>query len=64
MSNTAGHDVRLFELSKSVHWVIDSSGERKRRLMLGDDSDDEDGNKPLLSSDIYRARQQKKMKAN
>lgn len=62
-SNAAGQDVRLFELSKSVHWVIDSSGDRKRRLVLGEDSDDDDGNKPLLTSDIYRARQQKKIKA-
>ncbi|XP_047476364.1 protein suppressor of forked-like isoform X2 [Penaeus chinensis] len=61
-STTGSHDVRLFELSKSVHWVVDPSGDRKRKLVPGDDSDDEDGNKPVLTSDIYRARQQKRMK--
>lgn len=61
-STTGGHDVRLFELSKSVHWVMDPSGDRKRKLVAGDGSDDEDGNKPILTSDIYRARQQRKLK--
>ncbi|KAK3887799.1 hypothetical protein Pmani_024674 [Petrolisthes manimaculis] len=61
-SASGGHDVRLFELSKSVHWVVDPSGDRKRKLIMADDSDDEDGNKPVLTSDIYRARQQRKMR--
>lgn len=54
--------MRLFELSKSVHWVVDPSGDRKRKLIMAEDSDDEDGNKPILTSDIYRARQQRKMR--
>lgn len=61
-STTGSHDVRLFELSKSVHWVVDPSGDRKRKLIATEDSDDEDGNKPVLTSDIYRARQQRKMR--
>lgn len=61
-STTGNHDVRLFELSKSVHWVVDPSGDRKRKLIATEDSDDEDGNKPVLTSDIYRARQQRKMR--
>ena len=56
VSMNNAHDVRLFELSKSVQ-----SGERKRKLQL-DDSDDEDGNKPNLTSDIYGARQAKRIK--
>ena len=62
MSASGSHDIRLFELSKSVHWILDPSGERKRRIATGDDSDDDDINKPYLSSDIYRARQRKKIK--
>ena len=65
-SGTGGHNVRLFELSKSVHWVMDAnSGGRKRKLIATgfDASDDEDGDsRPNLSSDIFLARQQKKMR--
>ena len=63
-SNSSSHEnIRLFELSKAVHWIVDPTGERKRRLMpAGDDSDDDDGNRPNLTSDVYRARQQKRIK--
>lgn len=60
-----GCDTKLFDLAKSVHWVVDVSadGKRKRRSGLGaEDSEDEDqqGAPPL--NDIYRQRQQKRVK--
>lgn len=67
-SGSGTHNVRLFELSKSVHWVTDAtSGEKKRKLAVtgfnANGSDDEDADaRPNLASDIYLARQQKKMR--
>ena len=69
--NENGLDTRLFDLAKSVHWIMDESqytneGMMKRRRILpggGDDSDEENGtnnssNPPV--NDIYRLRQQKR----
>lgn len=62
-----GSDVRLFDLAKSVHWIVEEggnvlSGKRRKRIGLGlDGSDDEDAPLPP-SNDIYRQRQQKRVK--
>lgn len=59
-------DVRLFDLAKSVHWIVEEGGgiglKRRKRIGLGlDGSDDEDMNLPP-TNDIYRQRQQKRVK--
>ncbi|KAF2897562.1 hypothetical protein ILUMI_08611 [Ignelater luminosus] len=61
-----GGDVRLFDLAKSVHWIVDDShgGIMRKRKRIGlalDGSDDEDMALPPVN-DIYRQRQQKRVK--
>ncbi|XP_067636108.1 protein suppressor of forked [Eurosta solidaginis] len=63
-----GCDTKLFDLAKSVHWIVDESvctgdaGSLKRRRMLpgGDDSDEEAQAPAPPANDIYRLRQQKR----
>ncbi|XP_029406026.2 protein suppressor of forked [Bactrocera neohumeralis] len=63
-----GCDTKLFDLAKSVHWIVDDSvctgdaGSLKRRRMLpgGDDSDEEGQTPAPPANDIYRLRQQKR----
>lgn len=62
----SGGDVRLFDLAKSVHWIVEEGGgiglKKRKRLGLGlDGSDDEDTPLPPMN-DIYRQRQQKRVK--
>lgn len=58
-------DTKLFDLAKSVHWIVDDStytdGSKRRRLLpgAGDDSDDDASAAPP-THDIYRLRQQKR----
>ncbi|XP_066255675.1 protein suppressor of forked [Euwallacea similis] len=59
-------DVRLFDIAKSVHWIIEDNGGLgiKRRKKIGlavDGSDDEDVHLPPMN-DLYRQRQQKKVR--
>ncbi|XP_019874344.1 protein suppressor of forked [Aethina tumida] len=57
-------DIRLFDLAKSVHWIVEEGGGIKRRKRIGlslDGSDDEDMPLPP-TNDIYRQRQQKRVK--
>ncbi|XP_063217787.1 protein suppressor of forked [Bacillus rossius redtenbacheri] len=70
------NDIKLFDLAKSIHWIVDDSQDgslsissglnhkRRRRALndRGDDSEDDDmaGAPPI--NDIYRARQQKRVK--
>lgn len=62
-----GLETKLFDLAKSVHWIVDDSsytnesGGKRRRLLpgAGDDSDDENASAPP-THDIYRLRQQKR----
>ena len=64
-----GCDTKLFDLAKSVHWIVDEAvdgnsivNKRKRtRLGGGDDSEEEDLPPPPIN-DIYRQRQQKRVK--
>ncbi|KAF7987512.1 hypothetical protein HCN44_003274 [Aphidius gifuensis] len=63
-----GCDTKLFDLAKSVHWIVDESndgssivGKRKRTRVGGEDSEDEDL-PPPPANDIYRQRQQKRVK--
>ena len=62
-----GCDTKLFDLAKSVHWIVDeavdgnSITKRKRTRLGGDDSEDEDLPPPPVN-DIYRQRQQKRVK--
>jgi len=63
---TENGDVRLFDIAKSVHWIIEENGGLgiKRRKKLGlsmEGSDDEDVHLPPMN-DIYRQRQQKKVR--
>lgn len=62
-----GCDMRLFDLAKSVHWIVDDStyssdgGLKRRRIVPGgDDSDDEAQGPAPPANDIYRLRQQKR----
>lgn len=70
-----GCDLRLFDTSIAVQWVVDSedpvpnnnfsSNRKKRKAAIGtiqiDESDEEDYFSPPVN-DIYRLRQQKKVK--
>lgn len=64
-----GCETKLFDLAKSVHWIVDETADgnsiinkRKRtRLGAGDDSEEEDL-PPPPANDIYRQRQQKRVK--
>lgn len=57
-----GCDTRLFDLAKSVHWIVESEeGGSTKRRKLGDDSDDDENIAPPIN-DIYRLRQQKRVK--
>lgn len=72
-SGENGCDIRLFDLAKSVHWIVEgeesaqiSSGSvgplpAKRRKGAGDDSDEEELITPPIN-DIYRQRQQRRVK--
>lgn len=61
-----GCDTKLFDLAKSVHWIVDDStysgeGGLKRRMLPGNDDSDEEGVAPAPPArDIYRLRQQKR----
>lgn len=60
-----GCDVKLFDMAKSVHWIVDDStfsgdgGLKRRRMLPGGDDSDEEGPAPP-ANDIYRLRQQKR----
>lgn len=63
-----GCDTKLFDLAKSVHWIVDEthdgtgiSSKRRRTRLGGEDSEDEDLPPPPVN-DIYRQRQQKRVK--
>jgi len=63
-----GCDTKLFDLAKSVHWIVDESNDgmsigskRRRTRLAGDDSEEEDLPPPPVN-DIYRQRQQKRVK--
>uniref|UniRef100_A0A1B6J9Z5 Suppressor of forked domain-containing protein n=1 Tax=Homalodisca liturata TaxID=320908 RepID=A0A1B6J9Z5_9HEMI len=59
-----GCDTKLFDLAKSVHWVVDvdNGGKKKRKIGGGDESDDDDASGAPPINDIYRQRQQKRVK--
>jgi len=55
-----GHSTKLFDLAKSVHWVVD---DRKRKgNSRGEEDSDDDSNLSAPSNDVYRSRQKKKIK--
>ncbi|KAK0086162.1 hypothetical protein PV325_003667 [Microctonus aethiopoides] len=63
-----GCDTKLFDLAKSVHWIVDEAhdgtgiaSKRRRTRLGGEDSEDEDLPPPPVN-DIYRQRQQKRVK--
>ncbi|XP_014227135.1 protein suppressor of forked [Trichogramma pretiosum] len=63
-----GCDTKLFDLAKSVHWIVDEVAEgnslpnkRKRLRINGEESEEEDL-PPPPANDIYRLRQQKRVK--
>lgn len=63
-----GCDTKLFDLAKSVHWIVDESndgvsiGSKRRRTRLGGDDSEEEDLPPPPVNDIYRQRQQKRVK--
>ncbi|KAG8235252.1 hypothetical protein J437_LFUL014739 [Ladona fulva] len=68
-----GYDTKLFDLAKSVHWIVedgqDAAGMRRKRKiggvsvgLMGDDSEEDDFSGAPPANDIYRARQQKRVK--
>ncbi|PSN52680.1 Cleavage stimulation factor subunit 3 [Blattella germanica] len=71
-----GCDTKLFDLAKSVHWIVDEGQEgtltlpgsgvvKKRRKLgerIGEDSEDDDLSGAPPVNDIYRQRQQKRVK--
>jgi len=56
-----GHSTAMFDMAKAVQWIAEDKG-RKRKSMARDDSDDDDSNVSAPTNDIYRKRQQKKIK--
>ena len=55
-----GHSTKLFDLAKSVHWIVD---DRKRKSVgRGDDDSDDDSSLSAPANDVYRSRQKKKIK--
>lgn len=64
----SGVSTKLFDLAKSVHWIVDDStmsgdgGLKRRRIIPGGDDSDEEGagTVPPPAHDIYRLRQQKR----
>ncbi|CAB0031503.1 unnamed protein product [Trichogramma brassicae] len=63
-----GCETKLFDLAKSVHWIVDEVAEgnslpnkRKRLRINGEESEEEDL-PPPPANDIYRLRQQKRVK--
>ena len=62
-SSGNGHSTKLFDLSKSVHWIVDQEmGKKRKSHGPGDEDSDDDSNISAPSNDIYRKRQQKKIK--
>ncbi|KPJ17341.1 hypothetical protein RR48_08527 [Papilio machaon] len=62
-----GCDTKLFDLARSVHWIVDDEGittvsNKARRRKIGEDSDDDDLGVAPPVNDIYRQRQQKRVK--
>lgn len=68
-SGDPGCDTKIFDLAKSVHWIVDesicagdaSTGVKRRRMLPGGDDSDEEA--PAVAppiNDIYRLRQQKR----
>ncbi|KAI5640431.1 suppressor of forked protein (Suf) domain-containing protein [Phthorimaea operculella] len=62
-----GCDTKLFDLARSVHWIMDDDGlttisNKARRRKAGEDSDDDDLGVAPPVNDIYRQRQQKRVK--
>lgn len=59
-----GCDVKLFDLAKSVHWIVDDSAYSgdglKRKMLPGMDDSDDETPRPPPAQDIYRLRQQKR----
>lgn len=60
-----GCDTKLFELAKSVHWIVDNQtdtfiGAKRARLHSGDNSDGED-KAPPPAHDLYRLRQKNRL---
>ncbi|CAB3367662.1 Hypothetical predicted protein [Cloeon dipterum] len=63
-----GSDTKLFDLAKSVHWIVDDDaqnsiqGAKRKKKGLGEDSDEEDFTGAPPVNDIYRQRQQKRVR--
>ena len=56
-----GHSAGQFEVAKSVHWIVERDAPGRPAKKRTNDSDDEDAQAPP-ANDIYRQRQQKRVK--
>jgi cleavage stimulation factor subunit 3 len=56
------HSVQLFDIARSVQWSVGEDGRKRKSLGRGDESDDDDSNISAPTNDIYRKRQQKRIK--
>jgi len=60
-TGTETNSVKLFDLAKSVQWIVGAEDSRKRKSMGRNDDSDDDSNVSAPANDIFRKRQQKKM---
>lgn len=56
------HSLQLFDIARSVQWSVGEDGRKRKSLGRGEESDDDDSNISAPTNDIYRKRQQKKIK--
>lgn len=56
------HSVQLFDIARSVQWSVGEDGRKRKSLGKGEESDDDDSNISAPTNDIYRKRQQKRIK--
>ena len=62
-SGGESHNTKLFDLARSVQWIVEGDQGRKRKsLGRGEEDSDDDSNLSAPSNDIYRSRQKKKIK--
>ena len=62
-SGGESHSTKLFDLARSVQWIVDGDLGRKRKSVgRGEEDSDDDSNLSAPSNDVYRSRQKKKIK--
>jgi len=59
LNGTHPHSTNLFDLAKSVQWIVGDESSRKRKPAARKDDSDDDSNISAPTNDLYRKRQQK-----